>query len=176
VIPWRPVLPVLTDRLILRVHEPRDVDDMLAYHSDPEVVRYIPWPERTREQVVEAMQARLEQGVVESYGNWLVLAIELRAERTVIGEVLLKNIRPGEAELGYAIHAGFHGRGIALEATRAMLTLGVEQLALQHVRAVVDARNSASIRLLERLGFTPVDDAAADVDDDSREYRLALSA
>ncbi len=40
-----------TARLRLRALELADEDDLLAYQSDPEIVRYIPWPVRTRELV-----------------------------------------------------------------------------------------------------------------------------
>jgi RimJ/RimL family protein N-acetyltransferase len=37
-----------TERLILRPLALTDEDDLLEYQSHPEIVRYIPWPERTR--------------------------------------------------------------------------------------------------------------------------------
>jgi RimJ/RimL family protein N-acetyltransferase len=52
------------------------------------------------------------------------------------------------------MHAGFHGRGLATEAARAMLELGFGELGLRRVTAELDSRNAASARLLEGLGFT----------------------
>jgi RimJ/RimL family protein N-acetyltransferase len=151
---WAPSLPILTERLVLREHLPSDVDDMLEFHSDPDVVRFVPWPVRTREQVLEALAPRLTAGRVEKRGDWLILAIELRETGKVIGEVLLKNSKSDEGELGYALHRGFQGKGLAFEAASAMLQLGIEQFGLRRVTAQLDARNTASVRLLERLGFS----------------------
>ena len=155
-LPWRPALPLTTERLVLRVHESGDVDDMLVFHSDPEVVRYLPWPVRDRALVEEALAKRLSQGTVEREGDWLVLAMELRETGQVIGEVLLKvdSVEEHRAELGYAMNAEFHGRGLAREAAEAILSLGIHELRLDRVIAHLDARNPASARLLERLGFT----------------------
>ena len=150
--PWAPVLPILTERLLLREHLPSDIDDMLEFHSDPEVVRFVPWPVSTREQVLESLEKRLHAGRVEKPGEWLILAIVLHGK--VIGEVLLKCRTVDEGELGYALHAAYHGQGLAFEAARAMLRLGIEELGLRRVTAELDSRNTASARLLERLGFT----------------------
>lgn len=152
--PWAPTLPILTERLELRVHRLDDVDDMLQFRSDPEVVRYVPWPVSTRSDVEEALKPRLTGGTVEKVGDWLCLAIVHRETGQVIGEVLLKNTGGDEAELGYALHRSFHGMGLAREATEAMLALGVGELGLTRITAELDERNTASVRLLERLGFT----------------------
>ena len=154
--PWTPALPILTERLELRVHREDDVDDMLQFRSDPEVVRYVPWPVSTRADVEEALTKRLTAGIVEKVGDWLILAIVLRETGQVIGEVLLKNSGQDAAELGYALHRSFHGMGLAREAAEAMLDLGIRELGLRHITAELDERNTASAALLERLGFTLV--------------------
>ena len=155
-LPWEPALPLRTERLDLRAHRHDDLDDMLEYHSDPEVVRYIPWPARSRSQVAEALVPRLRQGRVDAEGEWLVLAMEHRAEHKVIGEVLIKcaSIDKDEAELGYAMHRGYHGQGLAFEAASAMVHLAIHDLGVRRLTAELDARNAASSRLLERLGFS----------------------
>ena len=153
-IPWTPALPLLTERLELRVHRADDVDDMLQFRSDPEVVRYVPWPVSTRADVEEALTKRLTAGRVDAAGEWLILAIVLRETGQVIGEVLLKNNGEDAAELGYALHRSFHGQGLAREATEAMLELGLREFGLRRVTAELDERNTASAALLERLGFT----------------------
>lgn len=152
--PWTPALPVLTERLELRVHVLSDVDDMLLFRSDPEVVRYVPWPVSTRDDVLTALEPRLTGGVVEKVGDWLCLAIVYRETGRVIGEVLLKNSGEDAAELGYAIARDHWGQGLAREATEAMLDLGIRELGLTRFTAELDARNTASAALLERLGFT----------------------
>ena len=155
-LPWEPALPLVTERLLLRVHEHGDLDDMLEFHSDPDVVRYLPWPIRTRAQVAEALVPKLRAGRVDAEGDWLVLAIQFRETGTVIGEVLVKcvSVEEGVAELGYAMHSGYHGKGLAFEAASAMVELALGELGVERLVAELDARNAASSRLLERLGFT----------------------
>jgi RimJ/RimL family protein N-acetyltransferase len=159
---WAPALPIVTDRLVLRAHRETDLDDLLLFHSDPEVVRYIPWPVRTREQVVEALANKLERTVARKPQDWIVLAMQLRETGAVIGEVLLKRESDAEAELGYALARPFHGMGLATEASTAMLRLAFDSFGVHRVIAKFDSRNTASQALLERLGFRFVRDHRAE--------------
>jgi len=132
-----------------------DLDDLVDFHSDPDVVRYVPWPVRDRDQTRVALESKLEQDRLTTEGQWLVLAIELRETKTVIGVVLLKWVSEAgrQGEIGYALHAGYQGKGLASEAAREMLRLGFEELGLHRIVAVLDDRNTASAQLLERLGM-----------------------
>jgi len=161
--PW--VLPesVRTERLLLRPHRPDDVDDLLVFHSDPDIVRYLPWPVRTREDVVAFIEKRMTLTTATADGDWVAYAIKFREDGRdagadagrVVGEVLLKrkDAANGVAEVGYALAAHLHGRGLASEAVAAMLELGRAAFGVRTVHAVVDDRNAASMALLERFGF-----------------------
>ncbi|MFB2598935.1 GNAT family N-acetyltransferase [Herbiconiux sp. P17] len=154
-IPWAPEYPVATERLDLRPHRMADLDDLQRYHSDPEVVRYIPWPVRTLDETRAALESRTHQGVVFEPGQWLVLAMQVRETGRVIGEVLLKYDSETDArgELGYAMATDVAGQGYATEAARAVLGLAFDDFGLHRVIARLDARNEASARLLRRLGM-----------------------
>lgn len=159
--PWAPTLPILTERLALRLHRETDLDDLLAYHGDPETTRYLPWPVRTRQQTADALVPKLGQGVATLEGEWLVLAIEERASGIVIGEVLLKRGPGTTCELGYVIRRDRHGLGLASEAVAAMLALAFDAYGRTTVDAQIQRGNAASVRLVERFGF---------VRDESRDY------
>jgi RimJ/RimL family protein N-acetyltransferase len=150
-----PSYPVSTERLDLRPHRESDLDDLLAFHSLPEVVRYVPWPVRDREQTRAALQAKLTQDALRAPGEWLVLAMELRKTGRVVGEVLLKwaSDVSSQGELGFALHPDAQGRGLAEEAARAMLRLGFDDLGLHRISAVCVSGNHRSARLLTRLGM-----------------------
>ena len=60
--PWAPAYPIRTARLLLRPHLESDLDDLVPFHSDPQVTRYIPWPVRNREETRVALQAKLDKG------------------------------------------------------------------------------------------------------------------
>ncbi|MDJ0356685.1 GNAT family N-acetyltransferase [Paenarthrobacter sp. PH39-S1] len=150
-----PDYPIRTQRLDLRPHRPADLEDILAFHSRPDVVRFIPWPVRDRKQTATALKTKLGQSALTEPGQWLVLAVELRESTTVIGEVLLKwaSAIDRQGELGFALHSAYHGRGLGAEAATAVLSLGFDQLGLHRIQAVCLIDNIKSARLLERLGM-----------------------
>jgi RimJ/RimL family protein N-acetyltransferase len=146
-------LPIRTDRLLLRAHTMADLDDLLVFHSDPEVVRHVPWPVRDRAATEEALRVKLAQTELVAPGQWLVLAVELRATGSVIGEVLLKWASHRQGEVGFAFGRDHQGQGYAAEAAAAMLRLGFDDLGFHRISAVVVEGNDPSARLLGRLGF-----------------------
>ncbi|GIM63624.1 GNAT family protein [uncultured Nocardioides sp.] len=147
------VLPIGTERLLLRPHRMDDLDDLVAFHSDPDVVRYVPWPVRDRAATEEALQVKLTQTELVAHGQWLVLAVELRSTGTVIGEVLLKWASDGQGEVGFALGREHQGHGYAAEAATAMLRLGFDDLGFHRITAVCIEDNTPSARLLARLGM-----------------------
>lgn len=87
-----------------------------------------------------------------------VLAIALRDASTVIGHVGCSPIR-GEVEVGYAIGDAYQGQGYATEAVDAASRWVCESFGIATVMAYVAADNLASYRVLERVGFTLVEQA-----------------
>jgi RimJ/RimL family protein N-acetyltransferase len=150
-----PDYPLVTERLILRPFTPDDFDDLYAYHSLPEVARYLYWEARDREQARAALQKRTTQTELTDEGQYLILAVYWPAAGTVVGEVNLNWLssehRQGEA--GFIFHPAYHGKGLAREASEVVLRLGFEDLGLHRIIGRCDPRNEPSWRLLERLGM-----------------------
>jgi RimJ/RimL family protein N-acetyltransferase len=146
-------LPIETERLVLRPHRMTDLDDLAAFHGDPDVVRFVPWPVRDRAATEETLRVKLTQAELLAHGQWLVLAVEVRETGTVVGEVLLKWASDRQGEIGFAFARSHQGHGYAAEAATAMLGTAFDELGFHRVSAVVIEGNDASARLLARLGF-----------------------
>ena len=151
----RPAYPLETARLVLRPFSPGDLEELYAFHSLPEVARFLYWEPRDLGQVREALDAKLRQTVLEDEGQGLALAVVLRETGVVIGEVSLLWLsrRHRQGEIGFVFHPGYQGRGLATEAAEVMLGLGFEGLGLHRVIGRCDALNLPSARLMERLGM-----------------------
>src|SRR5262245_21830836 len=82
--------------------------------------------------------------------------IARREDDLVIGTCTLFRIdrEHRRCELGYILRRDLWGRGLATEALTAVLTHAFGPLGLHRVEADIDPRNAASLRLVERLGFT----------------------
>lgn len=71
-----------------------------------------------------------------------------------IGLRLGNDVHRKTAELGYWLAEPFWGRGIMTEAVREFTRWALEAFALQRIFAEPFATNTASIRVLEKAGFT----------------------
>lgn len=146
-------LPIRTERLILRRFEGRDLDAFHAYHSLPETARFLPGPPKSYMQSMERV-GKYANFVFEKEGDWVCLAIEAKASPELLGEVVMKWLPGrGQGELGWSLAPGARGKGYATEAAEAMLKLGFGELGLHRIEARLDALNTASAGLCERLGM-----------------------
>ena len=154
-LPARPALPVRTARLVLRPFTAEDRDPLYAFHSDPDAVRYVPYPPRTREQVAMVLERKMANTELRRDGDLLELAAVRNHDQTLIGDLLLA-LRSAEhqtLEVGYIFTPAAGGQGYATEAVRALVDLGFGPIGARRIIARVDDRNRRSAALLERLGF-----------------------
>jgi RimJ/RimL family protein N-acetyltransferase len=147
--------PVLTERLLLRLFRPGDLDDVTAFQADPEIVRYLYWEPRSRDESREWLAARIAADRLGAEGDAVALAVERRSDGRVIGSVNAwwRSVEHRQAEIGYVLVGDAHGQGFAYEATAALLDVLFPMLDLHRVYASTDARNSGSAALLGRLGM-----------------------
>jgi RimJ/RimL family protein N-acetyltransferase len=151
----RPAYPIATPRLRLRPFRPDDLDALHALQSHPDVVRYLYWDARTRDEVRAVLEDRLRRTVLAEEGDRVVLAVERADTGEMVGDASLawRSRAHRQGEVGFVLHPDHHGRGFGLEAGGAMLRLGFEGLGLHRIFGRCDARNAASARLMERLGM-----------------------
>ncbi|QFG26698.1 GNAT family N-acetyltransferase [Actinomadura sp. WMMB 499] len=151
----RPAYPIETERLTLRPFREDDLEGLYAYQSLPEVARFLYWEPRNLEESRSFLKEKMAASTVEREGDWLVLAVVLRATGELMGEVNLQWRSRGhrQGEIGYILNPAFHGRGFATEAAEVVLRLGFEGLDLHRVVGRLDGRNVASARVLDRLGM-----------------------
>ena len=141
-----------TDRLILRAFEIDDAEAFYQLNSSPEVTRYTGEADCPS---VEAARAAIEaypDFARHGFGRW---ATVLGSTGQVIGMTGLKRLEDwnGEVDLGYRFLPEYWGRGLATEASRAALQYGFEVIGLERIIGLVMPDNTASIRVLEKVGM-----------------------
>jgi len=150
-----PDYPITTDRLLLRPFVSADAVAMHTYKSREDVCQFLPHDVLSLEQVIERIATVYARTAFDDDGQSLTLAVRERSSRALIGAVILfghsREHRAGE--IGYVLHPEHRGHGYATEATQAMLRLGFDELGLHRIVARLDARNTASVRVVERLGM-----------------------
>ena len=85
----------------------------------------------------------------------LQVAVALRDSNTVIGEVVLmyRSAEHQQCELGFAFNPAYQGQGYAKEAVEQVLAIGFREYHFHRIYGQCDVRNTASYKLLERLGM-----------------------
>jgi len=151
----RPDYPVATERLHLRPFAPEDLDALAAIFGDPDVVRYLYFDVRDRDELRGVLAEKQQRAVLVKEGDALNLAAVLRDTGELVGDMTLfwRSQEHRQGEVGYIFNPVHAGRGYATEATRAMLRIGFEDLGLHRICGRLDARNGASARVLERVGM-----------------------
>lgn len=146
-------LPLQGDRVALRRLAAADLAVFQHYRSDPELARFQGWSAQSD---ADALAFIEEMAALPLFvrGDWVQLAIADRASDTLIGDIGLHVDAEGRsAEIGFTLCRPAQGRGLGGEAVALALQLLQEHGAIERVTGMTDARNLASVRLLERLGF-----------------------
>jgi [ribosomal protein S5]-alanine N-acetyltransferase len=143
-----------TKRLRLRQCQERDVEGLHACFGDPEAMRYWNFPPCKTRQDSERWVKYLAKAT-NPYASMAWAVADKRTDKC-IGMV---NYHHREAhnrrlEIGYILAPARQGRGLMAEAVRAVLGHCFDSLAVHRVQALIHPDNTASIRLVERLGFS----------------------
>ena len=143
-----------TPRLILRDFETEDWQAVQAYASDAEAVRYRPFGPCTDEETQAVIREAARQ-VHQPRRTLFDLAIVLAADNRLIGgcDIGLLANNPDEASLGYGLNRAYWGQGYMTEAARTLLVFGFTELKVRRICADVEPVNTASVRVLEKIGM-----------------------
>jgi [ribosomal protein S5]-alanine N-acetyltransferase len=145
--------PVLTTaRLELRPFEPADAEALHGVLTDADVRRWLldgeVVPRAWVDEEIAESEARFAAG---GGGLW---ALREPPAEAVIGFVGFRPFfEPPEMQLLYGLVPAVWGRGLATEAAHTAMAYGFDTVGFDDVRAATDVPNTASIAVLERLGF-----------------------
>jgi RimJ/RimL family protein N-acetyltransferase len=147
--------PVRTARLLLRRAEPRDAETTWTFRQLPEFAQWQSGAPAT----FAAYAAQFEQP------GSLAKTLVVELGGTVIGDLMIsvqdawaqdevkEQARGVQADLGCGLHPAHNGHGYATEALGEVLRLCFDELQLRRVTADCFADNTASRRLMERVGM-----------------------
>lgn len=146
--------PVIeTDRLLLREITDEDASSILEYLSDDEVMKYYGLEPFTS--LNDALDEISWYKSIRSKRTGIRWGITLKEHDVVIGSCGFHNIvaQHFRAEIGFELSKEQWGKGIAAEAVEAIIRHGFQQMNFQRIEALIEPRNLASQKLVERLGF-----------------------
>jgi RimJ/RimL family protein N-acetyltransferase len=146
-----------TPRLVIRQFTEDDADNLFNLNSDPEVMRYLTGGRPTPREEIRDQILPFHLGVydrLDRLGTWA-------AESTATGQFLgWFHFRPGHGsdditniELGYRLGRPAWNSGYATEGSRALISMGFTDLAVERVFAHTMTVNTASRHVLEKCGL-----------------------
>jgi ribosomal-protein-alanine N-acetyltransferase len=142
-----------TERLNLRGLSDEDEKEVFFLRSDKEMLQFLDGD--PAQSIDEARQwiRTINDGI--DGNQYIAWAIALKNDPRLIGTITFWNITKEHyrAEIGYALHPLFQGRGLMQEAVTVVLNYGFNIIRLHSVEANVNPNNTRSIQLLERNGF-----------------------
>lgn len=157
--------PILrTDRLLLVPLADRHLEWEVRLDADPEVLRYISGRAHSREEVVDSHARRMAlAGPVDGLGYWAAFAVgddPAPAEREFVGLLMLPPAHgpdqpddPAVAELGYRLVRRYWRKGLATEASGALLRHAFDTVGQSRVIAQTMAVNDGSRGVMRAVGM-----------------------
>lgn len=142
-----------TRRLRLRPFHESDVEDLHRLWVEPDVRRYL-WDDLVvpRERVAAIIAESVSSFERTGSGLWAAL-LKREAGLVGFGGYWLFH-EPARLQLLYGIAPTLWGQGLATELAEALIRYGFEVLSFDRIEASTDALNTASARVLEKVGMS----------------------
>lgn len=150
---FSPFPTLLTQRLVLREITTNDAGDLFEMRSNPSLMRFIDRP------VAQTLNDSLKliELIINAQKNneAITWGIALKGSPALIGTIGFWRIQKEHyrAEIGYLLHADYHGKGIMQEAMDTAIGYAFKTLHIHSIEANINPDNIASIKLAEKNGF-----------------------
>ena len=145
-------IEIQSTRLLIREIESLDAQTILDYRSDTVANKYQGWIPEKIEEVDDFIENKIAKDF-NQIGTWFQLAIIVKMSNELIGDIGLHFLENEMVEIGCTIDKTHQRKGYATESLRLTINFLFTQSNKQKIKASVDPRNSASIAMIEELGF-----------------------
>ncbi|MBU9675034.1 GNAT family N-acetyltransferase [Planococcus sp. CP5-4] len=142
---------VNTERLVIRPFQAEDIQDVFAIYSDKEVCQYL----LHEEWHVGNMEGKFNKKLVNrSLTPNTMISLAVVLDEQVIGDLSAwYTDMKDTVEIGYSFSSASGGKGYATEAVESLMAHLFNDYHVHRIQATLDARNTASQKLCERIGM-----------------------
>lgn len=148
-------MKITTERLILEPLGIRYLQTVHEYASDMENTKYMISLPNTTLGETEAFLQKADQEWRSARPSFYEFAVIYQDRQ--IGAVSIHLRENLSGELGWIINKKYWHQGFAYEAAAALMEYSVKELKIRHFIAHCDAENTASYRIMEKLGMSRTD-------------------
>ena len=147
---------IATERLIIRPVAGSDTEDIHKYAGDKEINMMLFLPNDTVEQTVEFVRNAVREWANEepSIREYVMLYND-----RIIGGIDLETLDESTYEIGWVVSKEYRNNGFVTEAGNALIGYAFDVLSAKKVIAHCDIRNSASEKVMKKLGMKLTDNS-----------------
>lgn len=140
-----------TERCLIRSLSKSDFDILIEMYLEPDSNKYIrPLKNKGRSFYEVFLEKKVIQNQTEE-GFWVVVDLN---SNTIIGTVNLNFFKPlSFTHIGCHLKKETWGKGYATELLKALVLYAVEEKRLAEIYGILDPENSASKRIMQKIGF-----------------------
>jgi RimJ/RimL family protein N-acetyltransferase len=152
-----------TPSLLFRLTEPADQAWFIHLYMDPEIMRWIPGGAMMEDRAL-AMSERAVSGALKNGLGYYIIHVD--GGHDPAGYIVLRPFSWDErfsgVELGYIIDKSYWGKRIASRSAAAAVEFAKTNLKVDRLLVFVGNENTASIKVVQKLGFTKHSENSAD--------------
>jgi ribosomal-protein-alanine N-acetyltransferase len=150
------------------------IDDLRLYKiaNNPDVYKYLPDKGISLEGIRNLIQWSIACNSKNTRDSIYKFNLSIYLEKELIGWCGLGpcDIDPNTVELYYALDPQYWGLGLASEAANALVNFAVKELDITQITATVAPQNTASVIILEKIGFKFIRNIDSQLDDHINSY------
>jgi len=148
-------MEIHSKRLYIRPIHMDDKESVYNYRSDADTNQFLSLIPTSIEDIAAFIRKSATE--IDVPGTWFQFVLIEKESKSLIGDIGVHFLDNGtqnkQAEIGYTLDKEFRGKGYATEALTKVLDYLINTLNKHRIVASIDPQNTASIRLIERLGF-----------------------
>jgi len=150
-------MEIRLENITLREYQMLDWKRVHIYASVEEFSQYDAWGPNTESDSINFVEEMIKSQNEAPRKDYNYAIID-NNEKLLIGGCSLRMEGPTSyiAMIGYAVNPKYQGRGVATDATRALLRIAFEKLNLSVVYATCDIENTSSYKVMEKCGLKRV--------------------
>lgn len=141
-------------KVTLRRLRPSDAQRFAAYRNDPDIARYQSWEHMDDVKTLHFLEHCHSVDPLLQPGQWTQIAVADAVSDALFGDMgIFLSSEVTEAELGITLAKHVHRKGIATQAMRLAMDFVFDETPVSRIICGADARNTASLHLIQKLGF-----------------------
>ncbi len=141
-----------TSRLQIRLLQLSDAIPFHEMQGNANVLRYAFGEVKSFEENKEELKDLIQKYNIPENGFW-IWAIERKSDQLFVGTAAIIVDEKKEAEIGYRFLEKYWGNGYGAEVAENLIEYGLAKMKLQAIYAIVDTRNIASVKILDKTSL-----------------------